>query len=132
MNLEDVFPDDPFEPTIKYVGVNQTPFSVPWAKGRVRLCTGFNSQRGQQDDLFMSSSAFQDIKSTPLEYRQCQITAIRDESGSSIANSSENKSFAISASVGGSFLGASARGSYEKSVRDNRNVGSVPEYGICT
>ncbi|KAF5539434.1 hypothetical protein FMEXI_8923 [Fusarium mexicanum] len=125
MDLQDIFPDDPLEPTIKYVGANQTPFSVPWAKGRVRLCTGFNSQRGQHDDLFMSSSAFQDVNSSPLKYRQCQITAIRDESGSSIANSSEDKSFAISASVGGSFLGVSARGSYEKSVRDNRNNSNI-------
>ncbi|CAM1503262.1 Fc.00g080380.m01.CDS01 [Cosmosporella sp. VM-42] len=125
MDIEDIFPEDPFEPTVKYVGASQTPFAVPWAKGRVQLCAGFNTQRAQNDDLFMNRAACRDISDTPLQYRECQITSIRDESGSSIANSSENKSFAISASVGGSFLGASGRGSYEKSVRDNRNTSNI-------
>ncbi|KAM5381148.1 hypothetical protein ACJZ2D_003064 [Fusarium nematophilum] len=99
MDIKDVFPEDPFEPTVKYIGVNQAPFSVPWAKGRVQLCAGFNTQRADHDDLFMSCTAFRDIPGTPLQYRECQITSIRDESGSSIANSSENRNFAISAST---------------------------------
>jgi hypothetical protein len=125
MDLEAVFPEDPFEPTVKYVGTNQTPFAVPWAEGRVALGAGFNTRRAPNDDLFMKHSAFQDILGTPLRYRECQSTSIKDESSTDIATSSENTSFAISASVGGSFLGASGRGSYEKSVRDNKNVSST-------
>jgi hypothetical protein len=70
----------------------------------------------------MKSSAFKDVDNTPLQYRKCQITAIRDESGSSIAYASENASFAISGSVGKGFLSASVTGSLEKSVHNNRNV----------
>ncbi|KAK6354950.1 hypothetical protein TWF696_004078 [Orbilia brochopaga] len=125
MDLEDILPVDPLVPTVEYVGASQTPFTVPWAKGRVQLCTGFNSRRAQHDDLFIDRAAFQDTASAPLRYRECQITSIRDESGTDIANSSENRSFAIGASVGGSFLGASARGSYEKNVRDNRNTSNI-------
>lgn len=125
MNIEDAFPEDPFEPTVKYAGVNQTPFAVPWAEGRVPLCAGFNTHRAQNDALFLKLSAFQDTPGTSLQYRECQSTSIKDESGTNIATSSENTSFAISASVGGSFLGASGRGSYEKSVRDNKNVSFI-------
>ena len=125
MDIVDVFPEDPFEPTVKYAGAIQTPFTVPWAEGRIKLCAGFNTQRAQNDTLFMPRSAFQDIRSTPLQYRECQSTAIRDESRSDIATQSETSTFAISASIGGSFLGASGRGSYEKSVRDNANVGVI-------
>lgn len=124
MNIEDVFPEDPFEPTVKYAGVNQTPFAVPWAQGRIQIGAGFNTLRAQNDALFVKRSAFRDTPDSPLQYRECQSTSIKDESGTDIATSSENTSFAISASVGGSFLGASGRGSYEKSVRDNKNVGS--------
>lgn len=125
MDIEDVFPEDPFEPTVKYVGSSQTPFAVPWAEGSVQILTGFNTQRAQTDDLFISQEAFDLVSRTTLQYRESQKTSIRDDSSSSIANSSEDRSFAISASVGGSFLGASGRGAYEKSVRDSRNVGSI-------
>lgn len=128
MNIENVFPEDPFEPTVKYAGVIQTPFTVPWAEGRIQLGAGFNTQRAQNDALFLKRSAFRDTLGTPLQYRECQSTLIKDESGTNIANSSENTSFAISASVGGSFLGASGRGSFEKSVRDNKNVGLIMSY----
>ncbi|KAF3926918.1 hypothetical protein ABW20_dc0105912 [Dactylellina cionopaga] len=125
MDIEDFFPEDPLVPTVKSVGVNQTPFTVPWAKGRVQLCTGFNTRRAEDDDLFINRAAFQNVGGALLRYRECQITSIKDESGSSIANSSENGNFAISASVGSSFLGASARGSYEKNVRDIRNTSNI-------
>ncbi|KAK6497176.1 hypothetical protein TWF506_004651 [Arthrobotrys conoides] len=125
MDIEDFFPANPLEPTVKYIGVSQVPFTVPWAKGRVQLCTGFNSQRAQDDDLFVSRSAFQDLAGIPLEYRECQTASIRDESGSTITSSYEKKTFAISASVGGSFLGVSGRGNYEKSVRDNSNKSNI-------
>ncbi|KAF3290065.1 hypothetical protein TWF132_007261 [Orbilia oligospora] len=125
MDIEDLFPENPLEPTVAYIGISQTPFTVPWAKGRVQLCTGFNSRRAQSDDLFINRAAFQDIAAIPFQYRECQITSIRDESGSSIASSYDNNSFAISASVGGSFLGASGRGTYEKNTRDNRNQSNI-------
>ncbi|KAH7183718.1 hypothetical protein BKA60DRAFT_603016 [Fusarium oxysporum] len=99
MDLVDVFPENPFHPTVKYIAINQTPFSVPWGKNTVRLGKGFNSRQGEQDEFFMKSSAFKDVDNTPLQYRKCQITAIRDESGSSIAYASENASFAISGSA---------------------------------
>lgn len=122
VHVEEMFPDDPFEPTVRYAGVNQTVFAVPWAEGRIQLGTGFNTHRAQNDTLFMKHSAFRDTLSSPLQYRECQSTSIKDDSGTNIANSSQNASFAISASIGGSFLGASGRGCYEKSVRDNKNV----------
>ncbi|KAI9653009.1 MAG: hypothetical protein M1829_001349 [Trizodia sp. TS-e1964] len=126
MDIEDVFPEDPFEPSVKYASVNQTPFVVPWAEGRrVQLGAGFNTQRLPDDALFLTRYAFRDTPGTPLEYRQCQSTSIKDESGSDIATSAENTSFSISASVGSSFLGASGRGNYEKSVRDNKNTSSI-------
>ncbi|KAK6526633.1 hypothetical protein TWF694_005214 [Orbilia ellipsospora] len=125
MDIQDVFPENPLMLSVKYLGTNQTPFTVPWAKGRVQLCTGFNTGRELDDDLFVNRTAFQDIEETILRYRECQITSIKDESGSSIATSSENSSFCISASVGSSFLGASGRGSYEKSIRDTRNTSSI-------
>jgi hypothetical protein len=125
MDLIDAFPEDPFEPTVKYAGLSQTPFAVPWAQGRVPLGAGFNTHRGPSDALFFERSAFRDTLDTPLQYRECQTTSIKDESGTNIATASENTSFAISASVGGSFLGASGRGSYEKSVRDNNNVSLI-------
>ncbi|VUC29192.1 unnamed protein product [Clonostachys rosea] len=115
MDLELAFPDNPLEPTVKYAGAQLAPFSVPWAKGRVQLCAGFNTQRSQDDALFLTQSAFRDVGSIPLHYRQCQLTSIRDESATDIASKSEITNFAISASVGGGFLGASGRGSYEKS-----------------
>jgi hypothetical protein len=123
--VEDVFPEDPFEPTVKYIGASQTPFTVPWTKERIQLCAGFNTQRSQKDALFLSTSAFQNTLHMPLQYRECQSTSIKDESGSNIATSSVDTTFAISASVGGSFLGASGRGSYEKNLRDNKNVSSA-------
>ncbi|CAG9991061.1 unnamed protein product [Clonostachys byssicola] len=125
MDIETVFPGDPLETTVKYAGAQLAPFSVPWAKGRVQLCTGFNTQRSQNDALFLTRSAFWDVESVPLHYRQCQLTSIRDESASDIASKSEITSFAVSASVGGSFLGASGRGSYEKSVRENKNKSNI-------
>ncbi|CAG9954462.1 unnamed protein product [Clonostachys rosea f. rosea IK726] len=130
MDIEIVFPEDPLESTVKYAGAQLAPFSVPWAKGRVQLCTGFNTQRSQNDALFLTRSAFRDVRSVPLHYRQCQLTSIRDESATDIASKSEITSFAISASVGGGFLGASGRGSYEKSksnisVRAEHTCGQI-------
>ncbi|EWZ95759.1 hypothetical protein FOWG_03318 [Fusarium oxysporum f. sp. lycopersici MN25] len=125
MDLVDVFPENPFHPTVKYIAINQTPFSVPWGKNTVRLGKGFNSRQREQDEFFMKSSAFKDADNTPLQYRKCQITAIRDESGSSIAYASENASFAISGSVGKGFLSASVTGSLEKSVHNNRNASNI-------
>jgi hypothetical protein len=73
-------------------------------------------------------SAFRDAHAAPLHYRECQITSIEDQSNSDIADQSELGTFALSASVGGSFLGASGRGSYEKNVRDNANVRKTSLY----
>jgi hypothetical protein len=125
MDLVVVFPKDPFQPTIEYIAINQTPFSVPWGRTTIRLGKGFNSRRGELDGLFTKSSAFKVMENAPLQYRQFQITTIKDESGSSIAYSSGNTSFAISGSAGKGFLSASIRGSYEKNVHDNRNVGYI-------
>lgn len=123
MDIVDIFPKDPCEPSLEYAGIFQTPFTVPWAQGRIAPCAGLNTQRASKDTLFMPHSAFRDAHATPFHYRECQTTFIEDQSSSDIANKSESSMFAISASVGGSFLGASGRGSYEKNMRDNTNVG---------
>jgi len=123
--VEDVFPEDPFEPTVEYIGASQTPFTVPWTIGRIQLCAGLNSRRSPDDALFLNHSAFQNTLHVPLQYRECQSTSLKDDSASNIATSSVNTTFAISASVGGGFLGASGRGRYEKNVRDNKNVSTA-------
>lgn len=123
-DIERSFPEDPFEPTVRWIAVSQTPFSVPWAQGRVQIGASFNTNRGPNDALFLPRAAFKDLLSTPLHFQPCQVTSIRDESGTNVATSSSNTSFAISASIGGSFLGASGRGSYEKNMRDHQNASS--------
>ena len=122
MDLVQVFPESPLEPTIRYAGFSGVPLFVPWAIGRIRCGTGFDSRRTQTDSLFKQTLAFEDLSRTPLRFRQIQTTSIQDDSNSDIATSSSDTSFAISASVGASFLGASGRGTYEKNVRDNRDV----------
>lgn len=122
MDIADVFPEDPLEPTLKYIGNYQAPFTVPWAKGRIQLCSGFDSQRSQNKDALFKPTAFQDPSKTLLWYRESQTTRMLDDSSSDMANSSENRNFSISASIGGDFLGASGRGNYEKRVRNDNNV----------
>ncbi|CAI9627816.1 unnamed protein product [Alternaria burnsii] len=125
MDVVDIFPENPVEPSIKYAGGFHTAFTVPWATGRVAPCAGLNTQRVAKDTLFVPFSAFKDAHAAPLHYRECQITSIEDQSNSDIADQSELGTFALSASVGGSFLGASGRGSYEKNVRDSSNKSNI-------
>lgn len=124
MKIEDAFPEDPFQPSIKWAGITQAPITVPWAQKRVRFGAGFNTQQEPADDLFTKHTAFDlaSLQRVRLLYRQCQSTSLLDNSTVATSDASEHCSFSLDASVGGKLLGVSGRGSYEKSVRDNANV----------
>lgn len=128
-DLEETFPENPMVPSIAYAACTQTPITIPWSKRQhqklaISLGTGFESSKANTDQPFCNASPLNCVqtKDSGLVYTNASQGTYAEVSTNSANSASEHMQMSVAASIGGSFLGASGEGRYEKSVLNNRNV----------
>ena len=127
MNLEDYFPEDPFLPSLCYAAAQQLPVNLPWTSQRITLGTGFLLSDPASREPLRGSEAISSTyreQNLPIYHEDNSGTYV--EAMSTTAGSAyDHVDLSIAASVGGSLLGASGRGTYETKTLACRDV-SVP------
>lgn len=132
MNLEDYFPEDPGLPSLSYAAAQQLPVNLPWASQTITLGTGFLLSDAASREPLRGSEAISSTyraQTLPMYYEDNSGTYI--EAFSTTAGSAyDHVDLSIAASVGGSLLGASGRGSYETKALACRDVRTSSQSSI--
>lgn len=133
-NIDDIFPEDPTQPSLSLASSNGSPITLPWAKSEsgqliATLGTGCHPAKLQSDSAvapFMTQHA---LSASTLQ----ESIRFRSEVGakssfhkaitSTQATRSEHMSGSAKFSAGCKFANASGSGTYNKSVLENEDVG---------
>ncbi|KAF4466988.1 hypothetical protein FALBO_6137 [Fusarium albosuccineum] len=121
MTLEDVFPDNPCLPTLRYALSTQVPIVIGWTKAPMEIGTSFFApadKNGKARFGNKGEGAFdhQDLSSTPLVFKRGSSGGHIETTASSSGSSQERVHADISAQIGGKFLGGSGRGQYDSNA----------------
>ncbi|KAK3395071.1 hypothetical protein B0H63DRAFT_63899 [Podospora didyma] len=126
MGLVEDFPQDPFFPSLRYAATCQAPVRLPWAKESIMLGTSLSVSR--QDavkssflDKSLSALSKESLEQSQLVYSCVSRGSVVTAETKTEASSHEHSDYSISASIGGSFLGASGRVRYERAAASDEN-----------
>lgn len=125
MGLVDIFPENPFTPSLPYAAAAQLPVTIPWGEKALRMGTPLIVGSQPQDTRFLddrSAFSLESLKKTSLAFRQMSRGMIAETNTHTAAASHEHTSFSLQAQIGGSVIGVSGRGNYEARAAANQNV----------
>ncbi|KAJ5715710.1 uncharacterized protein N7483_012891 [Penicillium malachiteum] len=124
MALVDVFPENPFTPSLPYASAAQLPVTVPWGGKALQMGTPLIVGSQPQDTQFLEDRcAFSSdsLKKTSLTFRHVSRGMITESNTHTAAARHEHTSFSIQAQIGGSVIGVSGRGNYEARGATNQD-----------
>ncbi|UPK92929.1 hypothetical protein LCI18_003864 [Fusarium solani-melongenae] len=121
MSLEDVFPEDPYQPSLQYVASSLIPFNLPWSTSKIRIGTGFHSKLASSDNPFASDSAFDEysLKSAQLRYRSKTGGTYTHTESSTAAHSRDHMDFSLAASADVAIINVSGQAKFEQNAVKN-------------
>ena len=126
MTLEGSFPEIHLKPSLACAADLQLPVTLLWTAKAIRLSTGFESSQASvapfRGTEAFSSSAFE--QELPI-YHEDNTNSYIKATTSSARSSYGHCELGVEVSIGGSFLGASGRGTYETKALANRDVRSI-------
>jgi hypothetical protein len=116
----------PFLPSIDTFAAARRSILLPWGPTALPIGTGFSSKNSSSPGgPFLTQSAFDQIAlaQAPLVYEASPNGGNYHEViTTSDSNSYEHTSVSLGVSIGGSFLGGSVSGAYDKLVLENTDV----------
>ena len=129
MSLEDVFPDNPLSTSLRYAVSTGVPLAIPWTKAPMKIGTSFfappdkakesKARFGGDEELAFD---LQSLQATPLLFTRESSSGETEESAAASSGSQHQLHADISGQIGGSFLGGSARGQFDKNAAENAGV----------
>jgi len=122
--------DQPFLPSISSLASLRRAIVLPWGTRPIELGASFQSNRSTSPDRpFLSQSAFDGahLAQAHVLYDASPNAGTYEEHTTSMnSHSSEHLRASIGVSIGGSFLGGSVSGEYDKAVLENSNISVRP------
>lgn len=130
MSLEDVFPQDPWLPSLRYAACSLIPFNLPWGPEWIEIGTGFHSSKAQSENPFASEYAFnkQAIQETPLRFRKDSTGVYTHHESGFGSHGHEHMDFNISASSKVAIVKASEQARFEENAARDSGVRSSHRY----
>lgn len=124
MSLEDVFPEDPYQPSLQYAASSLIPFNLPWSTNKIKVGTGFHSRLASSDNPFASESAFDEysLKSARLRYRSETGGTYAHTESSTAAHSRDHMDFSLAASADVAIVNVSGQAKFEQNAIKNTDV----------
>ncbi|KAF5024856.1 hypothetical protein F66182_3095 [Fusarium sp. NRRL 66182] len=118
MSLEDVFPQDPWLPSLRYAACSLIPFNLPWGPRRIEIGTGFHSSKLQTDNPFATEFAFnkQAVRAAPLKYRSASTGVYTHNESSFGSHSREHMEFSLGASASIAIVKVSGQARFEENA----------------
>ncbi|KAJ3545183.1 hypothetical protein NM208_g2635 [Fusarium decemcellulare] len=121
MSLEDVFPEDPWLPSLRYAASSLIPFNLPWATQEITVGTGFHSKLAQSADPFAPESAFdrRAAQSVRLRYRSESNGTYTHAESSFGSHSLDHMDFSLAASADVAIVNVSGQARFEQNASKN-------------
>ncbi|KAL2015525.1 hypothetical protein VTK56DRAFT_5342 [Thermocarpiscus australiensis] len=123
--------DQPFLPSISRLASLRRAIVLPWGSQPIGLGTPFSSKRSTSPDgPFLSRPAFDraQLAQASMRYEASPNAGTYEEHTTTLnSHSSEHLSAGIGVSIGGSFLGGSVTGEYDKAVLENNNSHKISQ-----
>lgn len=140
-DINDIFPEDPTQPSVSLASSAGSPITLPWVKSEsgkliTTLGTGCHSSKLQSDSAVTPFATQQALSASTLHGGIRFSNEVGSKSSfhkaitSDQAAHSEHLSVLGKLPAGCKFLNASASGTYNKSVLDNEDVG-FPSRNTC-
>ncbi|KAF2805524.1 uncharacterized protein BDZ99DRAFT_574445 [Mytilinidion resinicola] len=123
MSLVDVFPQDPFTPSLRYAAVQKLPITVPWNNESIKLGTPLIVSQTEKSTFKEEKCAFSraSLASSRLTFVSSARGSVCESATSSAAASSEHLNLSVQGQIGWKLLGGSGQARYETSVKDDKN-----------
>ena len=122
MGIEQTFPEDPSLPSIYQQAANNMEITMPWSSEKVVLGTGYLLSQNNGGPMQKESAFTRASYRFEMMLEDGSSASYKETSSSSACSSAEHLSVGMGASVGGSWLGASVSGTYDKAALENSDV----------
>lgn len=129
MSLLDAFPEDPFQPTLRYAAKTQIPISVPWSNESIKLGTAF-SISPTSGQCSLSRNAFSDasLNQNALLFTGGSQGSLNVAIDSVSGRSSQHVDLSVTGQIGFSWAEGSGRAKYETHAKSDSNASYFPAY----
>ena len=126
ISLEDAFPEAPLLPNLAYAAFQQLPISLPYHGEPVTLGTGVSIPKAEPP-VFHHTKAFSATsigRNMPMFYKDSEGSYV-ESTATLQANFYDQMGLDLGASIGGSALGVSGRGTIKTDILSDRDVRCV-------
>ncbi|KAJ2993957.1 hypothetical protein NUW58_g1682 [Xylaria curta] len=124
MALEEDFPGDPTQPSLRYAVSTLMPLAIPWTNAPMQIGTPFLESSKDSEFRFGQGLGFDSdsLQSTPLIFTETCSGQWNEATVAGSSNSHRDLAADVAGSIGGSVMGGSARGQYSKNSNKDTSL----------